>query len=82
MPQIVESNAGQGGLADQPDPLMCQRSGLDRAAVDLCNDEAVTVRPKAKPQLFLCLPGTVRLQLGKDGRGQRYRAGSAGLGSL
>lgn len=55
MPKIMEADAGQGGFPENANPFVGKRPWLQGCAVDLGNDEAVTIGAKAKTKLFLCL---------------------------
>lgn len=51
VPKVVESDAGQAGLAENADPLMCEGAGLQRLTVDLGHNETVAVWTDAKAKL-------------------------------
>ena len=47
MPQVMEADAGQGGLARNAHPLMGDRLRLQGRSIRLGHDEAVLVEPDA-----------------------------------
>lgn len=63
VPQVVESNAGQGRLTQQPNPLRRDARRLQRLRVCLRDNEAVVMQPDAEQQQVLRLPGPMRAQL-------------------
>ncbi len=69
VPQVVETDMGQGGLADEPGPFVGQRSGLQRASIDLRDNEGIFIRPDTKLQLLLTLIRLVLSEFCNYGRG-------------
>ena len=55
VPQVMKSNAREAFRGGQANPLVGDRSGLQRPTVRLSNHERITIRPQAQPQELLGL---------------------------
>ena len=82
MTQIVEPCAGQGSLAKQPHPFMCQRPRLKQAAISLANDKSVVGQPDADQKQFLGLLDAMKTQFLHDCSGQGHCTWLSRLGLL
>ena len=63
VPEIVEANAGQGGVGEQPYPFVGDAGWLERAAIGLRDNEGVVSHPRAELEKLLGLPDAVGSQL-------------------
>ncbi|WP_434221216.1 hypothetical protein [Mesorhizobium caraganae] len=53
--QIVEPDPGEGCLAEDPHPLVRERTRLQRACIGLCHDKRGVVEPNTQPEMFFRL---------------------------